>query len=351
MVSVLNTPLNFAHLIPRPMPRHIFKLPEHMIWCNGAVRGEDGLYHMFFSRWLAKRGHHAWVTDSEVAHAVARDVLGPYEFSDVALPARGFPYWDGDVTHNPHILKEGGLYYLYYTGNHGSGYWQSADPNHLPSMDDPQWWENRNNQRVGVAVSSSPYGPWQRFNTPLADVMRRQRLTAQPAVMCRPDGKYMLVYKTVIEGPGHYGNGVQHFIALADDPLGPFIDQSVRFIQAPRTGFPIDDQVEWYQDGRFWCITKDHGEGFTEHVPALVLFESQDGLDWQLAANPLVMPFEITWQDGEIQKFDRLEMPKVYVEDGRARVLFLAAKPVGEEHSFSVAVPLSYEENTGEIVS
>ena len=197
---------------------------------------------------------------------------------------------------------------------------------------------------MGVAVSTSPYGPWQRSDAPLVDVMPGQRLTAQPAVMRRPDGKMMLIYKTVIEGPGHYGKGVQHIIALAADPSGPFIDQSARFIHAPRTGFPIDDQVEWFQEGRYWCITKDHGEGFTEHVPALVLFESQDGLDWHLASNPLVMPFQITWQDGETQNFDRLEMPKVYIEDGRARVLFLAAKPVGEEHSFSVAVPLTYGE-------
>ncbi len=126
-----------------------------------------------------------------------------------------------------------------------------------------------------------------------------------------------------------------------DTPLS----DSVPSVPAPsRAGWvccwPLLGGVTFVRD--FWF--KDHGEGFTEHVPALVLFESQDGLDWHLASNPLVMPFQITWQDGETQNFDRLEMPKVYIEDGRARVLFLAAKPVGEEHSFSVAVPLTYSE-------
>ena len=41
--------------------------------------------------------------------------------------------------------------------------------------------------------------------------------------------------------------------------------------------------------------------------------------------------------------FDRFEMPKVYMENGKVIALFLAAKPKGKEDSFSVVLPVIYK--------
>ena len=139
----------------QPIPRSAtFRDPQYDIWCGSMIKGDDGKYHLFYSRWPRKLGHSAWVTNSEVAHAVADHPLGPYKHSDVTLPPRGKEFWDGSCTHNPTVIRSRGKYYLYYVGNTGDG----------------SFWSNRNNQRIGVAVADKPEGPWQRFDKPVLDV-------------------------------------------------------------------------------------------------------------------------------------------------------------------------------------
>lgn len=336
--------LDFTKMIPERPDKHIFQMDGFCVWCNGAVKGDDGKYHLFFSRWPESRGFDAWVTHSEIAHAVSDSLLGPYVFSDVAVGHRGNSYWDGDYAHNPHVLKDGDTYYLYYTGNHGSGYWYNTPDTVKPSMKDKEWWINRNNQRVGVAVSKSPYGPWKRFDKPLLDISDGRLTTGVPTVTKRHDGKYMMVYKSVVDNGTFKGGGVVHHVAISDNPLGPFVDYEKPFVMSSKSDFPIDDHVEWYQDGKYYCIAKDHAgsvdKSLTKHGKALILFESADGLNWHLAKNVLVHDFHIDFSDGASMDFSRLEMPKVYMENGEIKAIFLAAKPVNSEKSFSIVLPV-----------
>ncbi len=86
---------------------------------------------------------------------------------------------------------------------------------------------------------------------------------------------------------------------------------------------------------------KDHDAPFmTAHGRCLVLFESRDGLDWQPSRNCLVKDFSITWVDGKRDEFQRLEMPKLLIENGRPKILSLAAKPVKGDESYLVIIPL-----------
>ncbi len=335
--------LDFTKLIPEHPEKRIFAMEHYNIWCNGVVKGDDGKYHMFFSRWPKSRGFDAWCTHSEVAHAVADNLFGPYKFSDVTLPARGSQYWDGEMTHNPHVVRYKGKYYLYYTANTGSGHWKTTGDSVRPTMRDAEWWVNRNNQRVGVAVAKSPYGPWKRFDKPLLDTVPGRKTMGVPTVFIRPDGQFSLAYKSVMGNQKTTKTVVKHFIALSKNPLGPFKDYDKPFITSPKTDFPIDDHVEWYQDGKYYCIAKDHGDKITEHGIALLLFESDNGLDWSLSANSLVHKFNITFANGESMVFDRFEMPKVYLENGKVVALFLAAKYRGKENSFSVVLPVEYK--------
>ncbi|MDP4624524.1 MAG: glycoside hydrolase family protein [Akkermansiaceae bacterium] len=97
-----------------------FVSDEWSIWGGSLIKGEDGLYHMFYSRWPKKLAW-SWVTDSEIAHAVSKSPYGPFEHRDIALPRRGKDFWDGWCTHNPTVHKFDGKYYLYYMGNTGDG--------------------------------------------------------------------------------------------------------------------------------------------------------------------------------------------------------------------------------------
>lgn len=341
--------INLAKAIPVRTEKHIFSMDGYCVWCNGAIKGDDGKYHLYFSRWPESRGYDAWVTHSEIAHAVSDSLFGPYTFSDVAIGHRGNKYWDGDYEHNPHVIKDGGTYYLYYTGNRGSGYWYNTPDDRKPTPADKEWWVNRNNQRVGVAYAKSPYGPWTRLDHPLIDTIRGRVTTGVPTVCRRADGKYMMVYKSVTDNGTVKGGKVVHHVALADNPLGPFIDYDKPFITSTKSDFPIDDHVEWYQNGKYYCIAKDHSiaaggnkkTSLTKYGQALILFESDNGLDWHLAKHSLVHKFHLDFTDGTSMDFDRLEMPKVYMENGKVKAIFLAAKEKGIAKSFSVVLPVN----------
>ena len=89
-----------------------FESDTMSIWGGSLVKREDGLYHMFYSRWPKAPGWN-WVTPSEIAHAVSESPFGPFTFKEVTLPIRGAKYWDGLCTHNPTIHKFEGLPLLY----------------------------------------------------------------------------------------------------------------------------------------------------------------------------------------------------------------------------------------------
>lgn len=338
--------LDFTRLLPGRVPRAgVFTLPDSMVWCSSMIRTRDGVCHMLFSRWPRGLGFDAWATHSEIAYATATRPEGPYTFRHAALPARGAQHWDGHVTHNPCVLEHAGKFYLYYTGNHGPASWK---PDTVPSKE--AWWVHRNNQRVGVAVADHPAGPWKRSDRPLLDTGPDfgQGIIGVPCVTPRHGGGFLLVYKTLAPGSGPFGGGVVHYPAIADHPLGPFRRHPVQMVDKSKLfrrpfNFHIDDHVEWFQHDRYYAIVKDHDAPYlTPNGRCLYLMESPDGLAWKPSAHTLVTQFRLTWDDGSTQEFERLEMPKLYMENGQPRVLFLAARAAGapETVSFNIAIPL-----------
>ena len=315
------------------------------IWGGSITKGNDGLYHMFYSRWEKNLGW-AWVTHSEIAHAVAESPFGPFKFKDVALEIRDKNLWDGLCTHNPTIHKFGNKYYLYYMGNTGDGKIYGVpgkiDLNPI----------HRNNQRIGVAIADSPNGPWKRFDKPIIDVSEDPNaidalLTSNPSVTKRPDGGYLLVYKAVgKKRKGIWGGPVVHCVATSDSPTGPFVKHDKPIFLAEGHDFPAEDPFIWYEDGKYRAIVKDMHGAFTDAGRALVLFDSEDGFDWKLAKNPLVSKLEIKWEDGTLQKVAHLERPQVYLENNKPIALVCASDikdDNGVLHSFNVQIPIKKE--------
>ena len=74
---------------PLPAANH-FGEKDYFVWCSAPVKGPDGKFHLFYSRWPVKVGFApGWAIHSEIAYAVADQPLGPYKFVHLALPARG----------------------------------------------------------------------------------------------------------------------------------------------------------------------------------------------------------------------------------------------------------------------
>lgn len=301
-----------------------FGLDSFMVWCGSMVKGDDEKYYLFYSRWPRRLGHQAWATHSEVAVAVADVASGPYTHLSVVLPSRDKKFWDADVTHNPTIHKFGDTYYLYYMGNYGNG----------------AWWNHRNHQRIGLATSKSPLGPWTRSATPLVDTTTNgfdHVIASNPSVMKRLDGRFQMIYKGVSKGPEPFGGIVTHGAAIADKPEGPFVKTPHKIFIKDSVKFAAEDPYIWAQDGQYWAIVKDMQGVFTNAGTSLALFESADGFDWKLSKNALVSTTQIRWSTG-LKRVQKLERPQLYFENGIPAILFCAVYDGPD--NYNIGIPL-----------
>jgi predicted GH43/DUF377 family glycosyl hydrolase len=328
--------LNLQQLI-QPIPKSAkFINDSSYIWCGTLVKSHiDKKYHLFYSRWPRKLGMAAWVTSSEVAHAVSNSAFGPFEFKDVVLPHRGPNFWDGMYSHNPTVHFFNGKYYLYYAGNFGDGKITSPQLN----------WTHRNNQRIGVAIADDPNGPWKRFDKPIIDISKDStahdaQMVANPSVTQMPDGRFLMVYKAVArKKPQPFGGPVVHLTAISEKPEGPFVKQNKPIFTSENKDFPAEDPFVWYQDNCYYAIVKDMNGVFTKAGRSLVLFYSLDGLDWKLAKHPLISDLNIKMADGTIKKLEALERPQLFFENGKLVVLLCAVNET-QGHSYNVQIPL-----------
>lgn len=321
----------------------VFKNDTMSIWGGSVVKGEDGLYHMFYSRWPKDIGWE-WVTYSEIAHAVSDSPFGPYRHVDVALPERGSEYWDGLCTHNPTIHKFNGKYYLYYMGNTGDKKFVSIPGK--PKIN----WVHRNNQRIGVAVADSPNGPWKRFDKPVLDIALNDEtapdalMTSNPSVCQMTDGKILMVYKAVGKKfplPG--GGPVVHMVAISESPTGPFKKYPNPVFLEEGVRFPAEDPYIWYQEGKYRAIVKYIQDNGKKRILSLVQYESIDGIEWEKAKNFMISDRSIEWENERKQQFEHLERPQVLIEDGKPVALFCAADTLDANNvrqSFNIQIPL-----------
>lgn len=348
--SDMKTPtLDLSAQLQAPAAENRFSLEGWHVWCGAPVRADDGKYYLLYSRWPAEKGFApAWALHSEIACAVSDSPAGPFKHLNVALPARGLDpatgekFWDGDVTHNPNILRHpNGKYYLFYMGNHGDG------------VDYPL---HRNNQRIGVAVADHPAGPWRRFDRPIVDVSEDpdafdSLVVTNPAAAVRPDGGILLLYKAVTKEDGKVmGGRVRYGAAMADQPEGPYTKKPGHIFESTDPAdagewMLAEDPFVWFskESGeRYYAVARDVIGRFTGDKAAIALFESPDGLNWEPAANPLVLPSKFSLADGS-PSATKLERPSMLIENGKPVALFGAADgyEVGGRASSNLAFPLS----------
>ena len=62
------------------------------------------------------------------------------------------------------------------------------------------WWEHRNNQRIGVAYTDNPEGEWIKLDNPVIDVSKEgidSLMVSNPTALVTKDNKILMVYKAV----------------------------------------------------------------------------------------------------------------------------------------------------------
>ncbi|MDT8391419.1 MAG: glycoside hydrolase family protein [Lentisphaeria bacterium] len=317
------------------------------VWGSTVVKADDGLYHMYVSRWSRELPFHpGWMTDCEIAHCTAEKVTGPYTFSDVALGKRGAQYWDGQSTHNPKVVRHGDTYLLFYMGStHPFESFFDAERQDTGSK---HCIVGRANKRVGVAVADSPYGPWIRQDEPILPTRPGtfySFLTSNPSAVVHADGSVLLMFKArAHEGDTHGEMTIG--IAKAPHYLGPYTVVNEKPLFGPGNVGVIEDPSMWLDNQGYHMLAKDMSGAISGEKHAGILCHSDNGIDWEVDASPKAYSKEIVWEDGETGFFGQMERVFPYVEDDKLTTLFFAVMDGGGgfhkgKRSWNIAIPLT----------
>jgi hypothetical protein len=300
----------------RPVGRAL-ELEDYYVWCNSPIEGDDGKIHVFFSRWIKKKGMGGWINGSEIAHAVSDSPESPFEVIGTVLAPRP-GYFDATTCHNPSIKKVDGKYCLFYMGNSNG---------------------KTNTKRIGLAISDSLYGPWKRPDRPLLEAGEPgawdDHCTTNPAFIKHPNGQYWLYYKSwntkeyetstdpVVKGNRKYG------LAIADKLEGPYIKYSgnpvIDFSSRPNNA-QFEDAFVWMEHKRFKMIARDMG--IFNHENGIIL-DSKDGIKWnepEIAYYAADKYIQQPPPPSYLKKYGRFERPQILFLKGKPAYLFTTSQ-------------------------
>ena len=231
--------------------------PGYCIWGCSPIIGTDGKIHLFVERWPGTNVEPGWRGESEIAHYIGEKPEGPFLFSDLALTGTGKKTWDKYAVHNPTIHKVGNQYLLFYIGN-----------------DNPKQPPHPSNQKIGMAVSKSLYGPWERVGSdgkilsPPDDPKYWNHNASNgvnnPGFLQNPNGGYYLYFKS---------QGGKMGLAVAERFDGPYVQLP---FPVTRNEQSVEDGYALIYDGKFCLLTTDN-HGLIEKGGG-ILWKSEDGI-------------------------------------------------------------------------
>lgn len=317
----------------------IFSAPDYYTWCSSVIKGEDGKYHMFYSRWPhGKRktdddsmnyifdGFRGWNKYSEIAYAVSDHLTGPYRYVKTILKGDGDPSrWDRFTMHNPQIRKFGGNYYLYYVSNSFNAGLPFKDSSSRREWH--HWLKYNCTQSVGVirarSIKDLVAGNYFKPEKPVMaiDNVHTFEVATNPTVTQGPDGKYYMMFKSRKPNVGN----MTFWMAKADRPDQPFTFVGEVFTSEEMA---CEDPCMWYDKKRkrFYAAVKyySNSKKIVPQFGALALITSRDGLNWQPAQHPLISLRELRMKGGNKIELAHLERPFT-VTDSKGQVLALFA--------------------------
>ncbi len=262
-------------------------MSKYCYWDGGIIKGPDGIYHMFASRWDQSAGHNGWF-GSVAVHATSSNLYGPYTDKGLCWPND-----QGGKGHNvvPLVLKDGRYAVLV----------------------------SETRRPAEIFVSNSLDGPWSRLGSvSIAQNAYSNYYTASNVyIMLRPDGRYGLIER----------DGV---IGIADNVLGPYTIQGPN-IYARTSGCPtvnMEDPVMWYSGGQYHIVVNKWDTRKAYHLT------SADGIsNWKLDTGYAYDPTAkfIRYTNGTVNRWEKLERPNVYIEDGHVVAMTLSAIDVAKD--------------------
>ncbi len=240
-------------------------------WDGQILKGPDGKYHVFASRWDQSRGHNGWFGSSAV-HAVSDNVIGPYADQGLCWPDN-----QGGKGHNVTALV-------------------------LP---DGRYAVLVSETRPGdVFIAKSLDGPWEYQGSIKVDAngFEARSTTSNDSIMVRPDGHYMIVPRSGVIMLST--NGIMGPYKLQGPPVYPQV-----------AGLPLrnlEDPVVWFSGGLYHIVVNSWSDRKAYHLT------SPDGIkNWTfrgLAYDPTT-DF-VRYTDGTVNHWNKMERPGVLLENG-----------------------------------
>jgi hypothetical protein len=255
-------------------------------WDGRIIKGPDGKYNLYASRWDQSKGHNEW-HNSKAIHAVSDNLFGPYVDQGLCWPND-----NGGQGHNVTALV----------------------------MPDGRYAIVVSETRPGdVFVSSSPDGPWQHLGSlQVADnEFKNLAGMSNVSIMVRPDKNFEIVARSGA------------IWISKDGILGPYTVQGPSIYPkiAGLDQSNLEDPVIWYSGGLYHILVNSWSDRKAFHITSV------DGInDWKyrgLAYDP-TKDF-IRYTDGTVNHWNKLERPSVYLENGHIVAVTLAVIDVAKE--------------------
>ena len=274
------------------------KMARWNYWDGQILKGPDGKYRMFASRWDQALGHKAW-GESLAVSAVSDTLFGPYRDQGLTWPDN-----QGGRGHNVVALRmHDGRYAVVVSETRGGDVFVSD------SIDGP--WR----QLGTITFDQSRF---QLVKTP-GDVAVRNDPAAKPArpanfsVMLRPDGAYQIVPRS------------GQILISKNGVLGPYTvmgDSVYRGLNGMPQGDmrAFEDPVVWFSGGWHHIVVNHWRERRAYHLI------SRDGITgWKVQG----LAYEpgadfIRYADGALNHWSKLERPGVVIDKGHVVAMTFA---------------------------
>jgi hypothetical protein len=285
---------------------------DYHIWCTSPIIADDGKVHLFVSRWKKEFGvDPGWRSQSEIAHYVSDSPEGNFKFKEVVLKGNPQNTWDKYGYHNPLIKKIGEYYALYFIAN--------DNPNQPP---------HPSNQRIGLVVSKSIDGPWEKVGddgmilapskNPKNWTFKATNGVNNPAVLEHPQGGIFLYFKS---------NKAMMGLAVADDLKGKYVQMPA---PVTKNNTAIEDGYAFMMDSTFCLLTTDN-HGILEKGGG-ILWKSKDGISFDEYESGFHIIEKYVGKEGvknakryyggNIIKFER---PQILFKNGKPAYLYVAS--------------------------
>lgn len=283
------------------------EMAEWCYWDGGIIKDEEsGKYYMFASRWPQNGGHWGSEEDgylgwrgSKAIRAVSDNLYGPYVDEGPIWP----DYYDG-AGHNVFAFKLSEKDPVY-------GKYKYAI-----SVSDV----GRNGDEVNGTfhLSDSLTGEWEHIGKMNVDT--DQFGLSNISIMVRPDGRY--------EATNRNGD-----IAIADSIKGPWevVERKLWWKVPGMSHENVEDPVIWYSDGLYHCVVNKWDTRYAYYLT------SDDGIhNWTMHPGSAYTPGQefLSYTDGTMNNWRKLERPNVYIEDGTLKAMTFAVIDVEKEEDF-----------------